>query len=181
MSLHMTDSRLLISSVARQDLSHLRDLTGRVVSAECGVEESHVALMGEEIAVLMLVSGNWNAIAKLESALAKLNDKDGVTLSVRRTGPRIHEGDRLPYVVEVVAADSPGIVHHLAGFFSSRNITIDGLVSTCYEATQTGTAMFSAHISVSIPAKVQIAALREEFMDFCDRMNLDAILEPVKT
>ena len=176
----MNDSRLLISSIARHDPSHLRDLTGRIVNAGCGVEESHVAVMGEEIAVLMLVNGNWNAIAKLESALEKLGSTENVALLVRRTGPRTQEGDRLPYVVEVVAADSPNIVHHLAGFFSSRNITIDGLVSTCYQATQTGTAMFSAHISISIPANVQIAALREEFMEFCDRMNLDAILEPVK-
>jgi len=136
--------------------------------------------MGEEIIVMMLVNGNWNAIAKLESTLQKLGEKDGVSLEVRRTGPKAQEGDRLPYIVEVVSADSPGIVHHLAGFFSSRNIAIDGLVSTCYQATQTGTAMFSAHISISIPAATQISALREEFMEFCDRMNLDAILEPVK-
>jgi len=177
----MSDSRLLISSVARQDPSHLRDLTGRVANAGCGVEESHVAVMGEEIVVMMLVTGNWNAIAKLESALEKLGSKEDVALSMRRTGARTHEGNRLPYIVEVVAADSPGIVHHLAGFFASRNITIDGLASTCYQATQTGTAMFSASVSISIPASVQIAALREEFMEFCDRMNLDAILEPVKT
>lgn len=177
----MNDSRLLISSVARHDPSYLRDLTGRIASAGCGVEECHVAVMGEEIAVMMLVNGTWNAIAKLESALEKLRDKDDVTLAVRRTGPRVQEGNRLPYVVEVVAADNPGIVHHLAGFFSSRNIAIDGLATACYQATQTGTAMFSAHISILIPANVQIAGLREEFMDFCDRMNLDAILEPVKT
>jgi glycine cleavage system transcriptional repressor len=27
---------------------------------------------------------------------------------------------------------------------------------------------------------VHIAALREEFMDFCDQLNVDAIMEPVK-
>jgi glycine cleavage system transcriptional repressor len=27
---------------------------------------------------------------------------------------------------------------------------------------------------------VHIAASREEFMDFCDQLNVDAIMEPVK-
>jgi glycine cleavage system transcriptional repressor len=31
-----------------------------------------------------------------------------------------------------------------------------------------------------VPARIQIAALREEFMELCDHMNLDAILEPHK-
>ncbi len=40
--------------------------------------------------------------------------------------------------------------------------------------------MFSVHMNVEIPAKTQISTLREEFMDFCDQMNLDAVIEPVK-
>ncbi len=40
--------------------------------------------------------------------------------------------------------------------------------------------MFSVQMMVHVPAKVNIAALREEFMDVCDQLNLDAILEPVK-
>jgi glycine cleavage system transcriptional repressor len=33
---------------------------------------------------------------------------------------------------------------------------------------------------VRIPAGMRIVSLRDEFLDFCDQMNLDAILEPVK-
>jgi glycine cleavage system transcriptional repressor len=40
--------------------------------------------------------------------------------------------------------------------------------------------MFSVRIALGIPANVHIASLREEFMDFCDSMNIDAVLEPVK-
>jgi glycine cleavage system transcriptional repressor len=33
---------------------------------------------------------------------------------------------------------------------------------------------------VNVPSKLHLGVLREEFMDFCDQLNLDAILEPVK-
>ena len=40
--------------------------------------------------------------------------------------------------------------------------------------------MFAVHMSVGIPAKMQISELRDEFMESCDTMNLDAALEPIK-
>ena len=82
--------------------------------------------------------------------------------------------------VEVIAADKPGIVHHLVEFFGARGILIDNFASTRYTASQTGTDMFSAHLAVSIPSDLHIAALRDEFMEFCDGLNLDAIIEPIK-
>jgi len=33
---------------------------------------------------------------------------------------------------------------------------------------------------VHVPTRIHIAALREEFLDLCDHLNLDAILEPLK-
>jgi glycine cleavage system transcriptional repressor len=40
--------------------------------------------------------------------------------------------------------------------------------------------MFAIHMSVGIPASMPIGPLRDEFMNFCDSMNLDAVLEPIK-
>jgi len=82
--------------------------------------------------------------------------------------------------VDVVALDHPGIVYRLAEFFSSRDINIEELSTATYAAAHTGTPMFSVHMTVNVPASMHIASLREEFMDFCDELNLDAVLEPVK-
>jgi glycine cleavage system transcriptional repressor len=35
-------------------------------------------------------------------------------------------------------------------------------------------------MTVAVPADTHIARLREEFLDFCDEMNLDAVIEPVR-
>ena len=41
--------------------------------------------------------------------------------------------------------------------------------------------MFSVQMIVNVPTRIHLAQLREEFMDFCDSLNLDAIMEPVKS
>jgi len=40
--------------------------------------------------------------------------------------------------------------------------------------------MFAVQLNVGLPHDMHIAGIREEFMGFCDGMNLDAILEPIK-
>ena len=69
---------------------------------------------------------------------------------------------------------------NLARFFAERQINIQEMVTMSYPAAHTGTPMFSVHLTIEVRASTQIAALREEFMEFCDQLNLDAVIEPVK-
>ena len=87
----------------------------------------------------------------------------------------------MPYAVDVVALDQEGIVFGLANFFASRDIEIADVATRRYSAAHTGAPMFSVQMAVNIPADVNLAQLRDDFADVCDRMNLDAILDPVKS
>ena len=72
------------------------------------------------------------------------------------------------------------IVAGLAGFLTARNIEIAEVASRSYAAAQTGAAMFAVQMMINLPTRLPIAQLREDFMEYCDSQNLDAILEPVK-
>ena len=103
-----------------------------------------------------------------------------MTIIAKRTGERAGGKNLLPYAVDVVSMDHPGIVNNLAGFFADRGINIEDMATSTYAAAHTGTPMFSVHMTVGIPADMHIGGLREEFMDYCDGLNLDAVLEPLK-
>ena len=98
-----------------------------------------------------------------------------------RTEPRTARTDMLPYSIDVVCLDQSGIVSSLSGFFSSRSIDIAEVSTRSYPAAHTGAPMFSVQMIVNVPSRLHIGVLREEFMDFCDHLNLDAIFEPVKS
>ncbi|MCI0437267.1 MAG: glycine cleavage system protein R, partial [Gemmatimonadetes bacterium] len=126
------------------------------------------------------VAGNWHSIARIETELAKLSEASGVTIQLRRTAQRAVREDMIPYSVDVVCIDQGGIVAGLSGFFAERGIDIGELSTRTYAAAHTGAQMFSVYMVINVPSRIHVGALREEFMDFCDQMNLDAILEPVK-
>jgi glycine cleavage system transcriptional repressor len=87
----------------------------------------------------------------------------------------------MPYAVDVVSLDQQGIVFSLADFFASRDIEIADVATRRYSAAHTGAPMFAVQMAVNIPSSVSISQLRDDFLELCDRLNLDAILEPVKT
>ncbi|MFP5400987.1 MAG: glycine cleavage system protein R [Gammaproteobacteria bacterium] len=171
---------LVISALGLDRPGLVNELSRCVLESGCNIADSRMTVLGGDFAVILLVTGNWNAVAKLEDQLPALAERMEMTITSRRTAHREVRRDLMPYAVDVVALDNPGIVHSLASFFSSRNINIQDLTTSSYSAAHTGTPMFSVHMRVDIPARLHIATLRDEFMDFCDQLNLDAIIEPVK-
>lgn len=158
----------------------MKALSRKILDEGCNITDSRMTVLGGEFAILLLIEGPWNTLAKLESAVPELQEDLGLTIICKRTEGKVHSSNLLPYMVEVVSMDHPGIVNQLAEFFSERDINIEDMVTNSYSAAHTGTPMFSVHMSVGIPSEIHIAALREEFMDYCDALNLDAVIEPIK-
>ena len=171
----------LVISALGQDRPGLVDQLSKLIyDHDCNIADSRMTVLGGEFAILLMIEGNWNTLTKLEDAIPGLEQQLGMTIISRRTHEREAARELLPYGVDVVSLDHPGIVHHLASFFSRRNINIEDLATGTYAAAHTGTPMFSVHMAVGIPSDMHIATLRDEFMEFCDTMNLDAVLEPIK-
>ena len=170
---------LAISAIGPDRTGLVHDLS-KVIS-DCGgsIGESRMASLGSEFAVVMLVSGNWHSLAKLETELAKFAAESELTLHLRRTEPRATRAD-LPYTIDAVCLDQTGVVSGLAGFCAQRGIDIAQVSTQSYAAANTGAQMFAVQMNISVPARIHLAHLREEFLDFCDARNLDAILDPVK-
>jgi len=173
-------NHLVISALGNDRPGIIDDLSKSVFELGLNITDSRMTVLGGEFAILLLVDGQWNQLAKLEHSVPELEQRLGLTIITRRTEPKAPSANLLPYAVEVVSLDHPGIVHNLARFFSERGINIEDMSTSSYAAAHTGTPMFAVQMHVGIPSDIHIAALREEFMGFCDGMNLDAILEPLK-
>jgi glycine cleavage system transcriptional repressor len=172
---------LVISAVGADHPGLVNDLSRSILEHGCNIEDSRMTVLGGEFAAILLVEGKWNTLAKVENALPELQRSLDLTIVSKRTGARAQGEGKLPYAVDVIAMDHPGIVNNLAGFFAERRINIEDMATTTYAAAHTGTPMFAVHMTVGIPAETHIATLREEFMDYCDGLNLDAVLEPQKS
>ncbi|MGI9200461.1 MAG: glycine cleavage system protein R [Woeseiaceae bacterium] len=170
---------IVLSAIGSNRTGVVQDITKVILASGGNIEESRMTTLGAEFAVLMLVSGNWHTLSRLDSALDKLTS-DSLSISIRKTDSRSPQEDCMPYAVDVVSLDQQGIVFNLADFFASRNIEIADVATRRYAAAHTGAQMFSVQMAVNIQSGESISQLRDDFMELCDRLNLDALLEPVK-
>lgn len=175
------ESLLVITALGEDKPGIVDKLSEVVMACNCNIIDSRMSVLGGEFAVLLMVSGKWNELTKLEDALATTSEPLGLNIACKRTEARKPSTDLMPYSVEVISLDQPGIVHELARFFSSRNINIQELNTTQYAAAHTGTPMFALQLIANIPASHHIAGLRDELFDFCETLNMDATMEPTKS
>ncbi len=168
---------LVITASGEDNVGLVDRFSSQVTDSGCNIEESRMAVLGGSFALVVLVSGDSGSIVALENTLPGLGTSLGLSLTVRRTRMR-NPQSTLPYEVEVVALDHPGIVKNLAGFFAQREINIEELSTDTYPAPHTGSPMFSVHMTVGVPPGSSLVALREEFLLLCDSLNLDGSLEP---
>ena len=171
---------LVISAIGADRPGIVNTLSSNILEHNCNIVDSRMTVLGGEFAIIIMVSGSWDKVAKLEGALPSLEAKLGLTIISKRTEQRSSQDKMLPYLVEVISMDHEGIVYNIAEFFSSRNINVEDLSTGSYSAAHTGTQMFNMNMIISIPADIQLGELREQFTEFCDALNLDAVMEPVK-
>lgn len=176
----MTTEYLVLSALG-SDRPGIADQLARAAAASgCNIEDSRMAVMGGEFAVLMLVSGSGQAIAAMEQACPALGRELDLALQTRRTRQKSRQVASRPYRIEVSALDQPGLVHELANFFASRHLNIEALDTSTYAAPHTGSQMFTLRMTVNLPADTPVAALRESFLEHCDARNLDAAFEAAR-
>ena len=111
----------LVFSVLGSDRPGLVNQISQEITRQGGnIIDTRMAVLGGELALIMLISGSWDSIAKLENLLPALIKQLGLTSLLKRTALKNRTLKALPYQVQVVALDHPGIVAEIAGFFSER-------------------------------------------------------------
>ncbi|MEZ5583525.1 MAG: ACT domain-containing protein [Candidatus Competibacteraceae bacterium] len=127
-------NHLVIAALGENRPGLVRELSRIVLECDCGIEDSRMTMLGREFTATLMVQGNWNSLAKLEVQLKRLEQTFGLAILSKRTEEKQSRVAAVPYTVEVIAMDHPGIVHSLASFFTSRSISIEDLGTHGYNA-----------------------------------------------
>lgn len=171
------NKNLVISALGNDKPGIVNELSRTILTQGGSISESRMTVLGGEFAMMLLVTGTQESIDNILSKLEETGEKLNLTLIAKDTQPREQNQKRLPYQVKVVSMDHPGIVHNISDFLSSHDLNIEEVETKTYPAAHTGTPMFSLDMTISIPADSSVRNLRDEFITFCDDLNLDASLE----
>ncbi len=176
--------QLVISAIGTDRPGIVNEISHLITRNKGNIDDSRMTVLGGEFAIILLISAitadldNIAQILEQQSSVLKLN------IISKRAGKEVLEeqfsDNRIPYIVEVLAIDNPGIVYKLADFFSRQQINIQSMQTNRYPAPHTGTLMFAIDMIITIPQRINISELRDDFLDLCEDMNLDASIEAAR-
>ena len=155
------------------------DLTTAIFEKDCNVEESRMAVLGGEFAVILLLSGIGDRVQALIRNLPAVGETLGLHITLKETVPPKADLNTRPYLIESVSLDSPGIVHSITSLLRKYGINIEDLETDTTAAPWTGAPMFIMRARITIPAAVALSTLREELEDVEVQQNLDIKLTPI--
>ncbi|HKY40891.1 MAG TPA: ACT domain-containing protein [Polyangiaceae bacterium] len=170
---------LVLTAVGPDRPGLVSEIASAVHGAGANLEDSRMAILGGEFALLVLVSGTETAATALEQASGSLGDRLGLRVLSKRTG-RGTQKHYLPYRISVTGFDRPGIVLRVSEILARRGVNVASLESRLSYAPLSGTAMFVLEAELQVPSEVALADLRRELEAQCDEENLDLSLESVR-
>ncbi|MEQ1528426.1 MAG: ACT domain-containing protein [Methylococcales bacterium] len=172
--------QLAITALGNNQTHFISEILPAVRDCNCNILEIRCSRLAQSSAAYLLIQGNWNQVAKLENVLDSIQKRLNIKIHTLRPDSKEKAKDYLPYSLETISLDRDNIIEAITAFLFERDIDIEEIVGSSYQAPYIQSAVFSTKFVVLVPPQLQLLNLREEFLDFCDQLNIDAILEPVK-
>ena len=156
------------------------ELTEFLLRNGANVEDSRMAVLGGDFAVIMLFSAEDSAIEEILSRREEISARTGLGIVMRRTseGPASAPPSLL-WRVRAVALDHQGIVHRFAQAVAERGVNILELKSDKSPAPVSGAPVFSMEMTVSVPAEEKPSGFREALVKIGEEAGVDIEIHPV--
>ena len=172
--------QLTISALGNKPSHFISEILMTISSCKCDVIEIRTSNLAETTATYLLVEGNWNQIAKLESSFDTLKKNLKIKIHTLRTETPTKDIEGIPYSLETVSLDHSSVLQDITAFLLDHKICIEDISASSYQSHYVQTPIFSTKFILLIPPKVHLLSLREELLEFCDKLNIDTIIEPIK-
>jgi glycine cleavage system transcriptional repressor len=170
-------SYLVLTAVGPDRPGLVSEISSLVLSAGANLEDSRMAILGGEFALLVLVSGEPRAITQVERGSDELGSRLGLRVLSKPTSSPQARRDFLPFRIRVTGVDRPGIVQRVTAVLAGRGVNVASLESRLAYAPLSGTPMFILEAALQIPSALALADLRRELAQACEEENWDFTLE----
>ncbi len=168
----------VITAVGPDRVGIADDLAEIVTRNTCNIEESKMAVLGGEFAVIMLVSGKPANLHSLAEEIYQRGEKLGLQIFVKNTHEPVVSSSGIPYILQTISQDTPGIVHAVTSILRRYNINIEDLETETSFAPWSGAPLFHMHARILVPHGVPIHGLREELLALETQQDLHIELKP---
>ncbi len=172
---------LVLSAVGRDRPGIVNEVSRLIYDHGCNLEDSRMSILGGNFALIVLVTGAAEQIARLKSDFPAFAAQEQLTATATESpGPaaRVDKGYVL-FAVRAAGLDHEGIVHRIARVLLDLGANIVTMDTESASAPVTGAPMFILNMRVAVPPSVSLPRLRSRLQTAGDAMNVDITVQAV--
>jgi glycine cleavage system transcriptional repressor len=169
-------SHAVLTAIGEDRPGLVEEVSEFILERGGSIEDSRMANLHGQFAIVMLVGGAKEAIERLDADLDLLGQRARIHARLIAAAPRVRAAPRLPYRLTGRALDQPGVVHQVANVLRSLNVNIESMETTLAAAPITGAPVFAMDLVIAAPVDTPAAKLREELGHVCDPLNIEWVL-----
>ncbi|BAE75002.1 glycine cleavage system transcriptional repressor [Sodalis glossinidius str. 'morsitans'] len=168
---------LVITALGTDRPGIVNTITRHVSSCGCNIEDSRLAMLGEEFTFIMLLSGGCNAIAQIESTLPLKGAELDLLIVMKRTTAQEQPANPTTVWVTVEVDDSPHLIECYTDLFDSHQMTLAELASKTQPASAQSPSRLTLLMTAHGPAGGQVLLIEQRFINSVQNCMRKAVLE----
>ena len=139
--------QLAISVLGNKTDDFIAETLTAISSCQCSVLELRTSNLTQVTALYMLMTGNWNHIAKLEGLLDAIAKRLNLQITFLRPeiDNRLPEG--VPYTLETISMDKKDLMFAVTTFLLEHGIVIEEITASRHRRLFLTTRYFPANLS----------------------------------
>ncbi|NMH67057.1 glycine cleavage system protein R [Shewanella salipaludis] len=143
---------------------------------DCDIVDSRMALFGNEFTLIMMLSGSWAAITKIESTLPSLSVELELMTVMKRTSKHTPQNYISRIEVDFNGKDQRGTMKRITQFLADRSLDL-AAVRSYSEEVSADTQIQHVYLSINIPEKVELEKLEQSIHQLAQDMSLDCSIK----
>jgi glycine cleavage system transcriptional repressor len=132
-----------------------------------------MAVFAGEFALILLMSGEREKLSEITRRSVELGSLTGLTIWVKEPSRKKPAEPALPYQLIASCMDHPGVVYRLTNTLSAFGVNIESMETQTQAAPVTGTNIFRMEAVITVPAGVNVNALRGALNEIEREENID--------
>lgn len=151
---------------------------------ECGgnLEDSSMTLLGDQFALLILLSGSGeDFLFRLSLGCKRLEWEKHLSILLTPLGQMVATPKPAElwetYELATIGLDRMGIVYHVSRLLANKNINIIDLHTKTTPSPESGTPLFSMKMLIQVPKETSLDLLRAELNRLGEELAIDISLK----
>ncbi len=165
---------LVLTLTGHDRIGIVEEVTKQILPYGGNVENSRMARLGGEFAMLMLISAPEQQFSELEKSIQTLAGKGyTVTTCVTQQDAPGQFQNWSKFQVEVFGADHEGIIHNITQRLAELNVSVETMDTGTSQAPLSGSPLFMMTAIVLAPPELKLDSIQDDLETVGDALNVD--------